>query len=176
MYARIGFTNGADDNIADVQQINTTTELGYLNDDDVVNLCKTIHRPGGHLPNPEFVAGGPLPAKIPYAGIMVSQRAETNLQLASYTVRHHMRISRNVNIPGMNPTSARRLREFKIKEGLRDQDPPTLPKIDPKNWPKTIDAIQDHFSTCLGETKAPLAYIIRDEATVPVEADDPQGN
>jgi hypothetical protein len=44
-----------------------------------------------------------------------------------------MRISRNVNIPGMNPTSNRRLRELKIKEGSRDQDPPTLPKIDPKN-------------------------------------------
>jgi hypothetical protein len=176
MYARIGFTNGADDNIVDVQHINTTTELGYLNDDDVVNLCKTIRHLGGHLPNPAFVAGEPLPATIPYAGIMVSQRAENNLQLASYTVRHHMRISRNANIPGMNPTSVRRLRELKIKEGSRDQGPPTLPKIDPKNWPKTIDAIQDHFSTCLGETKAPLAYVIRDEATVPVEADDPQGN
>jgi hypothetical protein len=110
-----------------------------MTDDDVVNLCKTIRRPGGHLPNPAFVAGGPLPATIPYAGIMVSQRAETNLQLASYTVRHHMRISRTVNIPGMNPTSVGRLRELKIKEGLQDQDPPTLPKIEPKNWPKTIN-------------------------------------
>jgi hypothetical protein len=53
MYARVGFTNRADINIADVQQINSITELGYLNDEDVVNLCKTIRRrPGGHLPNP----------------------------------------------------------------------------------------------------------------------------
>jgi hypothetical protein len=36
MYARIGFTNGADDNIVDVQQINSTTELGYLNDEGLV--------------------------------------------------------------------------------------------------------------------------------------------
>jgi hypothetical protein len=88
MYACIGFNNGADDNIVDVQQINTTTELGYLNDEDVVNLCKMIHRPGGHLPNPAFVAGGArMPVIIPYyAGIMVSQRAESNLQLAVYTV------------------------------------------------------------------------------------------
>ncbi len=62
MYARIGFTNGANDNIVDVQGIDSTRELGYLNDDDVVNLCKTIRRPGGHLPNPAFVAGGALPA------------------------------------------------------------------------------------------------------------------
>jgi hypothetical protein len=117
-----------------------------------------------------------MPATIPYAGIMVPQRAETNLQLAAYTVRHHTRISRNVNIPGMNPASVRHLRELKIKENSCEGDPPTLPKIDPKNWPKTIDAIQDHFSTLLGETKAPLAYVIRDKATVPEEADDPQEN
>ena len=88
MYLRIGFTNGADDNIVDVQGIDSVRELGYLNDEDVTNLCKTIRRPGGHLPNPAFVAGGNLPATIPYTGIMVSQRAETNMQLASYTVRH----------------------------------------------------------------------------------------
>jgi hypothetical protein len=117
-----------------------------------------------------------MPATIPYAGIMVSQRAETNLQLAAYTVRHHTRISRNVNIPGMNPTSVRHLRELKIKENSCEGDPPTLPKIDSNNWPKTIDVIQDHFSTLLGETKALLAYVIRDEATVPGEADDPQEN
>ena len=55
MYARIGFTNGANDNIVDVQGIDSVRELGYLNDDDVINLCKTIRRPGGHLPNPAFV-------------------------------------------------------------------------------------------------------------------------
>jgi hypothetical protein len=48
-----------------------------------------------------------------------------------------------------------------------------LPKIDPKNWPKTMDAMQDHFSTLLGKTKAPLAYVIHDKAAVPDEADNP---
>jgi hypothetical protein len=77
----------------------------------------------------------------------------------------------------MKPTSIRYLRKLKIKESWRDNgDPPTLPKIDPKNWPKTIDAIQDHFSTLLGETEDPLAYVIRDEDAVPNEADDLQEN
>ena len=64
MYARIGFTNGADDNIVDVQGIDSVRELGYLNDEDVINLCKTIRRPGGHLPNPAFVAGVPVVAGV----------------------------------------------------------------------------------------------------------------
>ena len=124
------------------------------------------------MPNPAFIAGGQIPATIPYTGIMVSQHAETNLQLAAYTVRHYARISRTVNIQGMNPTSVRQLRELKIKENVREAEKLTLPKVDPKNWPKMMDAIQDHFSTLLGETKAPLAYVIRDEAAVPDEADD----
>jgi hypothetical protein len=123
MYARVGFNNGADDNIkympafntVDIQEINSRVELGYLNDEDVANLCKTIRRPGGHLPNPAFIAGGEIPATIPYTGIMVSQRAETNLQLAAYTVRHYARISRTVNIQGMNPTSGEAI------EGVENQ-------------------------------------------------------
>jgi hypothetical protein len=174
MYARIGFTNGADGNIVDVQGIDSVRELGYLNDDDVINLCKTIRCTGGHLPNPAFVADQEpaIPATIPYTGIMVSQRAETNMQLASYTVRHHNRISRTTNVAQMNPMSIRRLREFKIKEGARASDPPSAPKIDPKNRPKTMDALEDYFSCILGETKTPLAYVIRDVAEVPDEADD----
>ena len=55
MYLCINFTNGADKNIVNVQGIDSVRELGYLNDEDVINLCKTIRRPGGHLPNPAFV-------------------------------------------------------------------------------------------------------------------------
>ena len=115
-------------------------------------------------------------ATIPYTGIMVSKRAETNMQLASYTVRHHNRISRATTVTTMNPTSIKRLRELKIKEDKRNGSPPSAPTIDPKNWPKTIDAIQDYFSCILGETKAPLAYIIHDDAAVKAEADDLPAN
>ena len=78
MYDRIGFNNGANNNIVDVQGIDSVRELGYLFNDDVTNLCKTIRRPGGHLPNPAFVAGAVplLPATIPYVRILVSQCAE----------------------------------------------------------------------------------------------------
>jgi hypothetical protein len=34
-----------------------------------------------------------------------------------------------------------------------------------------MDAIQDFFTCVLGETKAPLAYVIRDEAAVAAEGD-----
>ena len=61
MYARIGFAGGANDNIIDAQGIDSVVELGYLNNDDVSNLCRTIRRPGGHIANPAFVAGANPP-------------------------------------------------------------------------------------------------------------------
>jgi len=80
------------------------------------------------------------------------------------------------NITTMSPTSIRQLRELKIKEDSRDRDTLTVPTIDPKNWPKTTDALQDYFCCVLGETKAPLAHVIRDEAKVTHEADNPATN
>jgi hypothetical protein len=68
----------------------------------------------------------------------------------------------------MNLTSIRPLQELKIKEDA--------PKIDSKNWPKTMDALCDYFSCVLGATKAPLAYVIRDVVEVPPEADNPANN
>jgi hypothetical protein len=44
---------------------------GCLDNNDS-NLCETICRPGGHFPNPAFVAGRAEPLAIPCTGIMVS--------------------------------------------------------------------------------------------------------
>ena len=74
MYGHIGFNNSANNNIIDVQGMDSVRELGYLYSDDITNLCKTIRRPGGNLPNLAFVVGAVplLSATIPYVGIMVS--------------------------------------------------------------------------------------------------------
>jgi hypothetical protein len=84
-YSRIGFDGDAEDSSIDVQQINSVTELGYLTDLNVHDLCTTIRKPGGYLPNPAFIAGEvpALPPMVPYLGIMVSTRAKGNMKLAS---------------------------------------------------------------------------------------------
>jgi hypothetical protein len=139
-----------------------------------------ICHPGGHLlPNPACVAGGAgaMNSAIPHAGVMVFQRPKTNMQLASCcTVQHHNSISKAKKVPGMNPTSVRRLCKLKIEEELHGGDPPLALTIEQKNWPKTMDASQDCFSCALGETEGPLACIIQDVATVPAEAGNPAGN
>jgi hypothetical protein len=126
MHAHVGFTNGAINDIFDVQSVDSVRELECLNNDNCINLCKTIRRPGGHLPSPAFVAGGAEQATIPCTGIMVSQQAETNMQLALCTVWHDASISCVTNIAGVNPALIRQLRELKIKEESRITDAPSL--------------------------------------------------
>jgi len=46
------------------------------------------------------------------------------------------------------------------------------PTINMKDWPKTIQSLVEYLKGCLGVTKIPLAYVIRDEPGV---FPDPQG-
>ena len=47
-----------------------------------------------------------------------------------------------------------------------------MPKIDNKDWPKTIETIEDLFHSYHGETVIPLGYVIRMDASIPTL--DPQ--
>ena len=131
MYLRIGYTNGADDNIVDVQGIDSVRELGYLNDEDVINLCKTIRRPGGHLPNPAYVARGNMAAAIPYTGIMVSQRAETNSEALSSNQQscHHAHYEPNL---------------YQATQGTQDQGGQTRGKSPLSPYHRPEELAQDH--------------------------------
>jgi hypothetical protein len=42
MHAPIGFTNRSNDDIVDAQGVDSVRELGCLDDQDVINHCKTI--------------------------------------------------------------------------------------------------------------------------------------
>ena len=47
--------------------------------------------------------------------------------------------------------------------------------IDAKNWPKTIEDIEEFLRGRLGEQKIPLAYVIRPNIEVPVGFDPTVG-
>ena len=44
---RMGFSAAAATNLTDVQGMVNLQEFELLNDDEISNLCKTLHRPGG---------------------------------------------------------------------------------------------------------------------------------
>ena len=158
MFQRLRFTADGSRDLVDDQQIDSMEELKILEDDDCENLCKIIRRPGGGA-----------------AGHQVSNAAENNLKLAAYFLRHRERISRATTIADIGLDLVREMRTIKAGEDAYDE-PTDSPKIDHKDWPKTIEAIRSWFFMHRGVDGSPLSYVIRTDPIVPTEADDPETN
>ena len=95
MLDRIGFIAVARDEITGDQGIDPLDELRTLDNSMVENLCRVIRRPGG------TVGGAADP------GIKVSARAEENLKLAIYYIKHQDQVSRDVVIGSITLTNIR---------------------------------------------------------------------
>ena len=153
---RLGFTNAAATAItaADQQDIGDLEELRFLTDTEVENLCKVIRRPGGTIND---AAGNP----VPNPGIPVTLRAENNLKLAAYFLRHRKRVSRPVVAADITLVNVCTLRDLRNSEESY-KAPSEVPSVNDKDWPKTIEAILDILRTTLGEDMIPLAYVVRE--------------
>ena len=139
VFTRLGFTQEAATSIVDVQGIDSLEELRILSDSDVENLCKVVRRPGGTLVD----ADG---EEVPNRGISVSLRAENNAKLAAFWLRHRERISRPTVHADVQLAAVRLM--IPIRESKKAYEPDeTLPKINAKDWPKTLDAILEYLHT-----------------------------
>ena len=158
---RLGFTNEAQTSIINTQDIDTIAELSILTDSEVESLCKVLRRPGGMVQ----VNGN----EVPNPGTTVSLRAENNLKLACYYLRHRERTSRVLIITDVTLANVRAFREQRLSES-KHENSDKRPTMDVKDWPKNMEALQEFLRAQRGETGIPLAYIVRDEANV---GDDP---
>ena len=152
---RLGFTAQAASAITDAQGIDSLDELRVLDDSKVENLCKVVRHPGG-------VDAG----RRADNGHQVSLRAENNLKLACFYVRHQHRVSRVPQATGITLESVRALRQLKENEKAHEE-PGEAPKIDATNWPKTLEALEEYLRGHLGVTKVLLSYVVRATVEVP---------
>ena len=168
---RMGVSNNVAQEITDTQGINTLDELKILTDTEIETLCKAIRRPGGTMPNPAVAAAGGvaaaqlagIPLEIQNTGHVISARAENNLKLAAYFLRFKERTSRTVTAADVVLDDVRALKTHKLWEETHE-DVDDKPEINEKDWPRTIEAMEEYFRGCLGtSSKIPLAYVIRKE-------------
>jgi hypothetical protein len=149
MLERMGFTPEAAQLVTGDQGIDSVDELRNLDDDKASNLCRVLRRPGG-----TNAAGAADP------GTKVSARAEDNLKLAIYYVKHQDRVSRAVNVGEITLTNVRKL--IKQRDTERNHtDPDTPPVIDCKDWPKTMEAVEEYLRQFRGVNDVPLSYVVR---------------
>ena len=130
-----------------------------------------MRRPGGTVPNPAAQGNNAAPATIPNPGHAIPEVAEHNLTMAVYFLNHRKRVSRPTLAGDVTLPAIRALRELKHAED-NHENPTKLPKIDPNDWPRTIDGIQDYLCRYLGSTGIPLAYVTRPEQAVTLAALD----
>ena len=157
MYQRLGFTEAAANSILNAQGVRTLDDLYDLDETRCANLCKNLRRPGGTIPNPAAQGNNAAPPNIPNPGHAIPEAAEHNLTMAVYFLNHRKRVSRPVQPGDVTLVSIRALRELKRAED-NHENPTKLPKIDPNDWPRTIEGIQDYLRRYLGSTGIPLAY------------------
>ena len=171
MYQRLGFTEAAANSILNAQGVRTLDDLCDLDETRCANLCKNLRRPGGTIPNPATQGNNAAPPNIPNPGHAIPEAAEHNLTMAVYFLNHRKRVSRPVQPGDVTLVSIRALRELKRAED-NHENPTKLPKIDPNDWPRTIEGIQDYFRRYLGSTGIPLAYVTRPDQAVTLAALD----
>ena len=85
LYTRMGFSVAAAQSMVDEQGLTSLDDIKVLTDQRVEALCKVIRRPGGREAN--VAPGDPGAANL---GIQVSLKAENNLMLAAYWLRHQI--------------------------------------------------------------------------------------
>ncbi len=161
---RIGFTDAAAQALVKEQGIDTLEEIRLLTDSEIKSLCKVIRRPGGTIPPP--AGAGRFAANVPNPGVPVNQRAEGHLKLLAFYLRHQARVSRVVHVPDITLESIRIVRELREFESTY-RKPDDLPSINAKDWPKTMEAIDEYLRSVLGERQIPLAYVVRKDESVP---------
>ena len=162
--ARIGFSDQASTHIVVDHQFASAADYARLTDDEAIHLCKTTRRPGG-----TDAAGDPNP------GISVSLKAENNLKLMCFFFRYRQRTSRPLTITDVTVNNLDVLHALSRSEA--DHEDPKQPDIVMKgNWTRTIEEVEDYLRNCLGNTKIPLAWIVRDEENPQPHADDPATN
>ena len=172
-FERLGFSADAAEAMVDQQGIDGVEELALLDDKGCEALCKAVKRPGGMIPNPNAGARN-APAVIPNPGVLISIRSEELLKLAAYWLRHMQNVSRIVGVADIQLVTVREIREHRRSED-KHENPTSHPKINAKDWPKTMELMHEHLYTFLGETGIPLAYVVCAERVVPADPDPAEG-
>ena len=133
MLEHIGFKNTAVGLITGDQDIDSVDEVKTLDDKIIENMCNVIHRPEGTA-----IGGGAD------TGIEVSARAEENLNISIYYANIQERVSHADKIGFITLENIYKLNNQRETD-KNHTDTELPPKIDSKDWLKTMEAVEDYF-------------------------------
>ena len=162
--ARMGFTNAAAAELTSAggQDLSTMEEYGDLDSDGQQRLWRLMARPVG------VNAAG-----VRDPGIKTSSKAQTNFGLMCYFINH---VTKRADCTlGWAQVTLAQVKSMKPQMLLEAtaKDPVVVPTIDMKNWPRTMESMENYIRGFLGVDKTPLTYATRVALFPPRAADDP---
>ena len=161
---RMGCSAAAATAITDDQTYDSIELLEELDDEQVKTMCAAIWKPGGQVAG----AGGVL---APDHGHQISARAEQNLKLMGYWLRHQRRISRTAAPGDITLATVRAIK--RLYQFEKDYEEPDVDfEVDDRDWPRTIEALDEYLLSVLGVSGLPLAYVTRKDQEALPEGDE----
>ena len=169
--AVLGFPEALRDAIID-QGYTTHDTFLYMTDDDVTNLCQTIRKPGGLIPNPR----GGNRADINNPGTPVGDLYEKRLKQLAYYLRYIHLVQRDFDVTQALIPELQRLWQYKTRMETRlKEDRPDYPDkyTNSKASRDVLENMEQWIVQSYGHSDIPLGYVIRDEKEAPTVAEDP---
>ena len=99
MLIRLGFSKEAAHSLVHEQVINSPSSILELSDEDVLNVCKAVRKPGGGE-----------------AGHIIPELAISRLQLAVFYIKHQFRTYGPLHVPDIDVGLVKEYREQMIME------------------------------------------------------------
>ena len=147
--ACMGFTNAAAAELTSAggQDLSTMEEYGDLDSDGQQRLWRLMARPVG------VNADG-----VRDPGIKTSSKAQTNFGLMCYYINHATkRADRMISWAQVTIAQVKIMKPQMLLEATA-KDPVVVPTIDMKNWPRTMESMENYIRGFLGVDKTPLTY------------------
>ena len=160
MLKRIGLTDdAAREVVADTGQgLSTIEDFAQMDKDDIQAMFKLMSRHGG--------AGAGI-------GVKVSAVAQSNFKDMCYLLSHRLnRIDRTTIHTDVQLAIVKKMK-FQRQQEQGHVNPTVPPKLDTKNWPKTMESLEIYIKGHRAGEKGPLSYVVRKELFPPAAAVDP---
>ena len=155
-----------------LEGINEVEDLEEFEDDDFDTIMTNLRKPTGTMPDPNHQGRGAAPL-VPILPYVFGAKSLKRIKIASLAVRYYNATNREIDATNMHYTNY--LKSFHeqwqslLKKGKDDEpDTPCITRSLPiMKW---TESFTDFLSQVIGHRDIPLAYLVRENDTVPVPA------
>ena len=181
LFTRFSFSPDAARYCITGQKLSTIDSVLVLDEHQVEQICKACRKPGGLIPNPDYVsltdptarAAFTGPTTITNPGMPISIKEEANLKLVSFFLKFKQMTSRPVTPTQVTTTLVNELQHYKKEiEKHENPLPETAPALTAKKIFDFFSDFRDYLHEHLGAiSKRPLSYVIRENVQPPNNPD-----